>query len=253
MDPICGWKNMENVFMSSKERNPGLFTQAKSSVKTGYHILEEDQFVVFTELMNMGDQEKWAWVTITYDYIDGEQPDYLDGKVIWQQIGRNSCGDDPRNPFGESNMTDNRQPIKMAFGEHSFPWELPYDAQLLGTNGHMHDGATSMEIFLNDKHVCTTAPSYSSKQTKEGMGMAGAGMAGSGMAGGGHSHGGRKRDVKPVANKPGVKPLAGGNYTNTQIDHIEQQIPCIFEPPLKVKKGDKMNLVANYDFNKHPG
>jgi hypothetical protein len=248
VDPVCGYKYMENVFMSSKERNDGIFTRPDASIKTGYHILEDDEFVVFTELMNMSDKEKWAWLTITYDYIDGEQTDYLDGKVVWQQIGRNSCGDDPRNPFGESNMTDLRQPTKIAFAEHSFPWEIPYDAQLLGTNGHMHDGAISMEIFYNDKHVCTTAPTYSSKQSGPGMGMGGAVAAP-----GGHGHGGRKRDVNPVPNPSAVKPLNGGNYTNTQIDHIEKQVPCVFEPPMKVKKGDKMNLVANYDFTKHPG
>jgi len=237
-DPVCNGAYMENVFMSSKERNPGLFFQANSSVKTGYHVLPEDSFVLTTELMNMDNKDKWLWVTMTYDYIDGDHPELKDGKVIWMSLSRDMCGTVPKNPFGEANITDDgRQPLKMIFGEHSIPWEVPYDAQLLGTNGHMHDGATSMEVFHNSELICTSVPKYAYSSTG-GMGMPGGGTSGSG----GHSHGRRQ-----------LKPLMGGNYTNKDIEHISQQLPCIHEPPLSVKKGDKMFIVANYDFNKHPG
>ncbi|KAF2433288.1 hypothetical protein EJ08DRAFT_73787 [Tothia fuscella] len=236
-DPICGWKYMENVFMSSKERNPALFTQARHSVKTGYHVVPEDQFVLMTELMNMEDKEKWLWVTLTYDFLDGDHPEYKDGKVIWQYLGRNSCGNETRNPFGATNLTEYRQPTRAAFGEHSYPWEIPYDAELLGSNGHMHDGARNMEIFHNEKMICTSIPTYSNKTTAGSMGS----PSDTGGAAMRHSHG--KRDI----------PLKGGNYTNTEIPHIARQIPCIFDPPVKVMKGDKMYLIANYDFDQHPG
>jgi len=220
---------MENVFMSSKERNDGIFLQHNSSVKTGYHVLPEDSFVLINELMNMDDREKWLWVTMTYDYIEGDHTELKDGKVVWMTISKDLCGNGTQNPFGETNTTLSRQPVNMVFSEHSVPWEIPYDAQLLGTNGHMHDGATSMEIFHQNKLICTSVPKYANTSSAGGMG----GMSGHG-----------KRDLKP---------LMGGNYSNKDIEHISQQLPCLFEPPLAVKKGDKMYLAANYDFNKHPG
>jgi hypothetical protein len=226
---------MENVFMSSKERNPGVFSQPDSPVRTGYHVLPDDQFVLSTELMNMDNREKWLWVTMTYDFLDGDHTEIKDGKVIWLSLSRSNCANGIENPFGEANITESgRQPLKMAFSEHSIPWIVPYDAQLLGTNGHMHDGATSMELFRNDKLICTSIPEYAMTQTS--------GMGGMGESGGGHSHGRRQ-----------LKPLMGGNYTNKDIEHISRQLPCIYNPPLEIKKGDKMYVSANYNFTLHPG
>jgi hypothetical protein len=240
---------MEIIFMSSKERSEALFLLPNSSVKTAYHLEPEDSFVLSTELYNMDDKEKWLWVTVTYDYIDGVNTDYKDGKMVWMTIGRSLCGHSFDNPFGASNMTMFAQPLKMNFSEHSIPWDIPYNAQLLGTNGHMHDGASSMDIFHDGQLVCTSIPKYGNA-TAHGMagggmaagGMAAGGMAGGMLGGGGHSHG--KRDLKPIV---------AGNYTNTQIEHILRQTPCIHEPPLKVEKGGKMFLAANYNFYKHPG
>jgi hypothetical protein len=225
---------MENVFMSSKEKNPGIFFSPTSSVRTGYHVLPEDTFVLSTQLMNMDNKDKWLWATMTYDYVDGDHTELKDGKVIWMSLSRNMCATGVSSPFGVANITDGgRQPLKMAFGEHSIPWVVPYNAQLLGTNGHMHDGATSMDIYHEGKLICTSTPEYA---------MTPNGGMGGGMEGGSHGHGRRQ-----------LKPLMGGNYTNKDIEHIALQRPCIFEPPFNVKKGDQMYLVANYDFNKHPG
>jgi hypothetical protein len=227
---------MENVFMSSKEQNPGVYHAPNSTVKTGYHLLPDDTFTLSCELMNMEAREKWLWVAMTYDYIEGDHTELKDGKVVWMTISRNNCGIETPSPFGKSNITlEGRQPLQMAFSEHSMPWSVPYDAELLGTNGHMHDGATSMEVFHKEKLICTSVPMYA-KSGGGAMGMSG------GSAPGGHGH--SKREEKP---------LMAGNYSNMEIEHISQQLPCIYEPPIQLKKGDSMFIAANYDFNKHPG
>jgi len=235
-DPVCNTPYMENMFMSAKTETEGVFLLPNSSVKSGYHLSPSDSFVLTTEVMNMDTREKWVWLTLTYDYIEGENPEYKDARVVWMTISKSICGDNAHNPFGEGNLTESRQPLKRVFSEHSLPWELPSDAQLLGENGHLHDGGVGMDIFYNDQLICTTTPKYAKGASTGAMGGGGT------SDGSKHSHG--RRDIKP---------LNGGNYTNSDIEHIVQQTPCINEPPLAVKKGAKMWLAANYDFDKHPG
>lgn len=38
---------------------------------TGYHIMKDDKFAFIIELMNMNMENKVAYVTMTYDIIDG--------------------------------------------------------------------------------------------------------------------------------------------------------------------------------------
>jgi hypothetical protein len=231
---------LEDIYMAGNEKTEAEYSVRNSSVKTGYHLLAADSFVLNTELMNMEDKEKWVWLTLTFDYLDGEHREYKDGKIVWMTISQALCSNDTTS-FGPSNLTAKSfQPLKKVFSEHSMPWTVPADMELLGTAGHMHDGAESMDIFHNGKRICTSTPEYS-KSAKGGMG--GGGMAGAPM-GGGHGHGGRRLFRRQ---------LMGGAAGNTEIEHIEKQPPCKFEPPVVIKKGDKMHLSANYDLTKHPG
>ena len=238
-DPVCSTKYMENMFMSAKTETEGMFLLPNSTVKSGYHLNPTDTFVLFTELMNLNVEEKWVWLTINYDFLEGENPEHKDARVVWMTISRSLCGNSTDNPFGEGNLTvESRQPLKRVFSEHSIPWEVPADALLLGENGHLHDGGISMDIFLDSKKICTTSPKYGRGPAPSMSGAGGLGTGGPPK----HTHG--KREDKP---------LPGGTYNNTDIDHIIQQYPCIHEPPLVVKKGEPMWLAANYDFQTHPG
>jgi len=239
-DPNCGVRYLETVFMSGNEKSEGMFNYLNTTIKSGYHILPNDTFLLNTELMNMDNNEKWVWPTMTYDYIEGEHPEYKDSKIIWMSIGAAGCGKEA-NPFGPPNATEDLRPYKEKFSEHSIPWQIPRDGILLGSQGHMHDGATSMDLFIGEKKVCTTVSTYA-KATKGGMGVMGSTGSMGSSASGGHPHDNRRRQV-----------LKGGNATNTEIEHIEKQLPCIYDPPIQFTKGQKMHIVANYDFQQHPG
>ena len=94
-------------------------------------------------------------------------------------------------------------------------------ASLLNVNSaHMHDGGVNTEIFKNNQLICKSLPHY---------------------AKGTSSHGMRRRQI------------AGGSYSNNEIEHIYRQDTCKFPDGVAVKKGDKMHLTVNYDFKKYPG
>lgn len=137
---------VENIFMSGNERSIGGFALENSTIKSGYTLTPKDNFILSTELMNMDDKEKWAWVTLTFEYMDGPtQAGYKQGKTVWQTIGLpiGACGRTWTNPFGQTNLTLTQRPKTDVFTEHSVPWTAMRDAWLLGTGGHMHDGGVS--------------------------------------------------------------------------------------------------------------
>jgi len=200
--------------------------------------------------MNLGNEEKWVWQTITYEFLDGAQPDYKNGKTVWMTIGTTSnpgltfCTYFGNNPFGVTNLTSDALPKAIKFSEHSKMWTSKIDGYIIRAGGHMHEGGTSTEIFLNDKMVCDSLANYSKDAQSAMAGSDGHTDGMSGSAGskpsGGHSHG--RRQIK-----------APTTYNNTDIEHIANQTMCIYQGGLPLKAGDTMFVRANYDFNVHPG
>lgn len=145
IEPNCGSAGKtENIFMSGNERTDGGFALPGSSIKSGYSLTPNDKFILTTQLMNMEDKEKWAWVTIIYEYLEGAHPDYKQGKTVWQSIGPpkgqiQPCGNKVQNPWGPSNLTESQQPKIDVFSEHSLPWTAPKDGFLMSAGGHMHE------------------------------------------------------------------------------------------------------------------
>ncbi|KAF2433866.1 hypothetical protein EJ08DRAFT_42134 [Tothia fuscella] len=213
--------------MSGNERTDGGFALLNSNIKSGYPITERDSFILTTELMNMEDKEKWAWVTVTYELLDGALRTYLKGKNVFQTIGGISCGGImSQNPFGPSNVTAYQQPKSLVFEERSIPCKSPGDGIILSTGGHMHDGGTSTEIYLCGQRICESIPHYGKSQPTS-------------------SHGGRRK--KRQLN------VGSSDEDNAHIEHISKQDMCDFPDGIAIQKGDEMFLKVNCDFNKHPG
>jgi hypothetical protein len=217
---------VEHIFESGNERTYVDFGVKDSPMKVGYKLHTTDELLFNVELMNMDDREKWVWVTLNWDYLEGQHSEYKEGKILWMSIGPDRCGNNKPNPFGPSNLTDSQQPLKEKFTEYSIPWVAPADGYIMGGNGHLHEGGVATSIFINDKSFCTSHPHY----TKN-----------SGPAVGGMGHG-RKRQL-----------MGSHGEENTQIEHIDKQGGCLYPEGIRFKKGDNLYINADYDFTKHPG
>jgi hypothetical protein len=180
--------------------------------------------------MNMEDKEKWAWLTLDYDYIDKFDPEWKEGKIVWMSIGPNRCTGSDFNQFGTSNLTKSQQPTRDVLEEYSPTWQAPADGLILGANSHMHDGGDYTQVYIGDNMICDSKPRYSKD--------AQAGMAG-GLFGGN-----KKRQVHGG-------PMS--EHNNAKIEHISDQPPCIFNKPFNIKRGESVYIKAKYDFHKHEG
>jgi hypothetical protein len=138
-DATCG-KNSEHIFESGNERSVIPFYLPETGVKAGYHLRTSDKFAINTELMNMEDREKWVWLTLQFDLVEGFSSEYKESKVVWMSVGPDRCTGSVENPFGATNLTKSQQPIKDVFEEYSSPWISPKSGLVIGSNSHLHNG-----------------------------------------------------------------------------------------------------------------
>jgi hypothetical protein len=216
--PICRKSTIDIIYMNGNERTKAYFGVNTSTVKTGYPVSNNDQFVLNTQLMNMEDREKYIWVTLTYDYI----PDPIgirDARLNWLTMSDfvpDYCTEmktTNTNPWGTKNVTRDMIPLTDVFAESSIPVRYPLDGLFLGAAAHIHDGGTNVEVFQNDKTVCNSTSTYEKSKAA-------------------HLHGG------------------SGNGSS---EHIVKQTVCAYSEPLPVKAGDKFWMRVKYDFKQYPG
>jgi hypothetical protein len=155
--------------MSGNERTEIKFSVQNSTVKSAYYLHPTDTLLINNELMNLDNEEKWVWLTITFEYLEGFSPEYKQSKVIWQSIGTARCGEKTTNPFGSPNVTSTLHPKVMTFSEHSIPWTARKEGLLLGTNAHMHDGGLGIDVFQNNNKICSSIPHYNTTLGMSGM------------------------------------------------------------------------------------
>jgi hypothetical protein len=213
--------------MSGNERTTGGYGVVNSSIKSGYSITKNDNFILTTELMNMEDKEKWAWVTVTYEILEGPQPGYRQGKTVFMSIGPASCaGLAVQNPFGAPNVTIYQQPLpgRDVFEENSIPWISPQDGYVLSTGGHMHDGGLTTEVYQGGKMICDSIARYGKSKAA-------------------HGHGGerRKRQMSTIVAE------------SAEAEHILSQDVCDYKDGIPLKKGESMHLKVKYNFKEHTG
>jgi hypothetical protein len=101
----------------------------------------------------------------------------------------------------------------------STSWVPNFNGEIMGAAGHLHDGGTNVQLLVNDKLVCDSKATYGGSPEFIGKGM-------------GDHHGGSS-------------------------PHISNMSICLagrgFEGVTEVKKGQKWDLKALYDYSIYPG
>jgi len=248
-EPNCNIWPIEDLFQSGNERQYSGFALNTSSMKTGYQIKKEDKFLFVTELMNMNEEPKWVWLTMSYEYLDGPQPDVHPAHMLYQTIGTGcQVNKGQKNPFGNSNISETAIPHKGLdkFSESSFPWTSPYDGTVIAAGGHLHDGGEDVQIFVNGDVICDSRAIYGKGGAESG-----------GMRKRRPSHVRRhvRRQDEGMEDMPGMGGESEGGHSHGSTgdgqEHVVRMDDCSVGKPLK--KGDKLWLTVNYDFTKHPG
>jgi len=180
-----------------------MYTTAHGEQNSGYHINAKDTFNAWAQIVNYNKENKELYLTYDLEWVPGIQGD--DVKTMLLSV--TSCSTPIR--LSESVPT-NTTSGKFYFME---------DGKVFRARGHLHDGGVQMDLFINDKFVCSSKATYGSRSENG---------ADPGM--GGHSHGSIDKDgtVKTIS---GMSTCWG---------------------PWPVKKGDWITGIAEYDLIRHP-
>jgi hypothetical protein len=111
--------------------------------------------------------------------------------------------------------------IHLAKFEIDWDWKAAYDAEIVGSIGHLHDGGTKTQIFVDGKMACENVASYGTKPEFVQPEM-------SGMSA--HSHGAPTKHISDMST------CFGNSLSHSQM-----------------KKGQKWTLKAHYDFDQNKG
>jgi hypothetical protein len=96
---------------------------------SGYHITAEDHFKHIVDLKNMNMENRTVYVSMSYDYLEGElPPNWTQTKTVW--LGVANCESSEVSPPQQTG----------SFQIQSEPWIPNFEGKILDSIGHVHDG-----------------------------------------------------------------------------------------------------------------
>jgi hypothetical protein len=125
----------ERYFTSGNERSVFDFNVGGKDLSkgSGYYLTPQDKFYYLIDLMNMNGEDKEVYMTMTYDYLDGELPaGWEQTKTVWLDVA--SC---MTSEVGAPQQTG-------SFEIKSRPWTPNFEGRIIDAIGHLHDGKLDM-------------------------------------------------------------------------------------------------------------
>jgi hypothetical protein len=203
------------VGIGGNERgNKGLYTDINGNppsvdpeLKSGYYVGPKDRFTLAVELMNLSPTSRKVYITGTFEFLKGKPQGFQKSVPLWQDLS--PCSVDIGSALPPSGQKK--------FVLQSPVWTSATHGDLSFVVGHLHDGGTHLELYHNNKVVCTSKAVYE----------------------------------KNSADRPGEMPMKGVDMSGQPLDHISSMTMCAKVG--KIVEGDTMYIKAYYDFEQHPG
>jgi hypothetical protein len=121
----------ERFFASGNERSVFDYNARGKDMSrgTGFHIGPQDRFLYVLDLMNMNMDDRKVYITMTYDYLEGElPPGWMNTKTVWLDV--DSCA-----------VSEVKAPQQTgSFDIQSKPWTPNLEGRIVDVIGHLHDG-----------------------------------------------------------------------------------------------------------------
>jgi hypothetical protein len=124
--------------------------KAGSGIKSGYWIGKSGNMKLSSEIINYDEVDKEIYLTLDVEWTPGRDPEMLD--VGMGAIHVNRCDKKDKDLF--------HPPKDRAIEYHGDVWSITDTGYLLNITPHLHDGAVSVKLFVNDKEVCESKAVY---------------------------------------------------------------------------------------------
>lgn len=194
-----------------------------SAEKAGYYIAPYENIGFITELMNMADTPRAAYLTVTFEFIPGMPVAFSKAQSVWLDIGGCRSSSLPAKPDARFEYTS---PV----------WTAPSGADAVSGRvtfvaGHLHDGGTRLEVVRNGDVVCVTEAEYSCGNSLGAEDLARRHE---------HEHEHEHGNLEVDEGMPGM---------NMSGMHISRMTAC--ENVGSVREGDRWSVTARYDTKMH--
>jgi hypothetical protein len=113
----------ERLFSSGNERTPAFVPQWSGMTNVGYHMKTTDKLAFIIDLMNENMEDKTAYLTITFDYVEGSPAGFDDMRPVWFDAAQCST----------SEVRAPQQ--KGAFVVTASPWTANFEGEVMGMAG----------------------------------------------------------------------------------------------------------------------
>lgn len=141
----------ERIFSSGNERTMIFFNppgMKDSNKKVGYPVSSADRFGLIADLMNMNPTSKQVYMTMYYDYVEGDTQGWEEVKPVWFDVAQ--CG---TSEIGGGSAGSK-------FTISALPWTANFEGEVLSIGGHIHDGGTHLDVTMGGKVACTSTATY---------------------------------------------------------------------------------------------
>ena len=106
--------------------------------------------MMVADIMNEADFDRTVFVTMEYEYLEGTPEGFQVAIPVWMDV-KGACLTQPTGVGPENTV----------FQATSKPgWSPNFSGDLFLAVGHVHDGNTKQELFIDGKKVCTNNPRY---------------------------------------------------------------------------------------------
>ncbi|KAF1991969.1 hypothetical protein K402DRAFT_459181 [Aulographum hederae CBS 113979] len=122
------------------------FTTSDGNFDSGFYFAPEDQLLLQAELVNYRAEYQEVYLQMDLEYVEGKA-----GKSATTSFSTVT-------PCNTLMFKGNGTAGTLI----SQDLEVQKDGTIVGARGHMHDGGTSMTVYLNDKIVCVSNATYGS-------------------------------------------------------------------------------------------
>jgi hypothetical protein len=124
---------------------PVLYTARDGSSKAGYWVAQGDVFMANIVLVNYNKEPKTVYVVYDLETSPEKPPANTKGMLI--SISQCAGRQIKVSTSGPTNTTSGK-------------WTFLEDGHILAARGHLHDGGQQMDMFINNKYVCSSKATY---------------------------------------------------------------------------------------------
>lgn len=206
VDLFCpAYQDGERFLVVHNDRNATTYGLSGADPTVGFPVRKDDKWTMILELKNEKNIEQEVYYDLIFEFIPGPAPKegFTEVKGVWMDAQK--CGSKTGSEIYPPADED-------VFTLESKKWVSPYNGRWISSVGHMHEGATCLELLSNGEPLCESHAVYGDDP----------------------------------AYKPTPESLALGVM---DLPHVTHYTSCLDFG--KLSKGDEIELKAHYNFTKH--